>query len=111
MSLKVLKIDVCNIMDLYETSARNYTTPELAWQAALKMTDVVLGLFTDMDMHLFIEEVICGDISDITHCFAKGNASEIESYGENKPSEYSVYLCTKPPTTDNQLPTNRPPTH
>ncbi|GBN96254.1 hypothetical protein AVEN_38661-1 [Araneus ventricosus] len=36
-------------------AAHMLTSPGLAWQAALKMTDVKLDLFTDINMHLFIE--------------------------------------------------------
>ena len=40
--------------------AHNYTSPGLSQQAALKMMDVELDLFTDIDKHLFIEDVIRG---------------------------------------------------
>ena len=33
-----------------------YTSPGLAWQACLKMTEVDIELLTDPDMYLFIEE-------------------------------------------------------
>ena len=42
--------------------SHNYTSPGLSWQAALKMTDVELNLFTDIDQHLFIEEGFTGGV-------------------------------------------------
>lgn len=47
--------------------SHNYTAPVLAWQAALNMLHVELNLFTDMDMHLLIEEGIRGGVSIINH--------------------------------------------
>ena len=38
--------------------AHNYTFPGLSRETALKITDVELGLLTDIDQHLFIEEGI-----------------------------------------------------
>ena len=47
--------DVC--LQHYDLDpAHNYTPSVLSWQAALKMTDVELNLFTDFDQHLFIDE-------------------------------------------------------
>lgn len=46
--------------------AQFYTASELAGQAALKMTDIHLELFTDRDMHLFIERGLRGGISIIS---------------------------------------------
>ena len=36
--------------------AHNYTAPGLPWKAVLKMSDVELDLFTDMNMRSLIEE-------------------------------------------------------
>ena len=47
--------------------AHNYTSPGLSQQAALKMMDVELDLFTDIDKHLFIEDVIRGGVEMISH--------------------------------------------
>ena len=64
-----LLTDVFLLVDVFENlclqhyrldPAHNYTYPGLSWQAALKMTDVELDLFTDIDQHLFIEEGIRG---------------------------------------------------
>lgn len=57
--------DVC--LDYYELDpAHFYTSPGLAWQAALKMTGVRLGLITDIDQHQMVEKGLRGGISTIT---------------------------------------------
>jgi hypothetical protein len=45
-------------------TAHFYTSPGLAWQAALKMTGVRLELLTDIDMYLFIEKGLREGISN-----------------------------------------------
>ena len=41
-----------------------YTTPGLAWEAALKMSRVNLELITDIDMYTFIEEYTWWNLHD-----------------------------------------------
>ena len=48
----------------------NCTSHGLSWEAALKMTDVELDLFTDIDQHLFIEEGIMRVVAIISHQYA-----------------------------------------
>lgn len=72
--------------------ANFYTAPGLAWQAALKMTDVHLELFTDPDMHLFIERGLRGGISMISQRYAKANNPYVEDYNESQPNNYLMYL-------------------
>ena len=43
-----------------------YTSPGLAWDACLKLTDIKLDLISDPDMYLFVEKGIRGGISTIT---------------------------------------------
>ncbi|CAB3991165.1 uncharacterized transposon-derived [Paramuricea clavata] len=50
-----------------------YTAPGLAWDAALKLTEVELELISDPDMYLFIDKGIRGGISTITKRYAKAN--------------------------------------
>ncbi|XP_033726725.1 uncharacterized protein LOC117316295 [Pecten maximus] len=80
-------------LNYYELDpAHFYTSPGLAWQAALKMTGVNLELLTDIDMHLFIEKGLRRGVSMISHRFAKANNKYVPEYDSNKPDEYIMYL-------------------
>ena len=80
-----LKIDVVLLADVFESfrnmcltnygldPAHFYTTPGLSFQACLKMTDVKLELFTDPEMHLFVENNIKGGVSVISQRYAEAN--------------------------------------
>ena len=46
--------------------AHYYSAPGLSWDALLKKTGVELDLFTDLDMHLFIERGMRGGISMVS---------------------------------------------
>lgn len=69
-----------------------YTSPGLAWQAALKMTEVRLELLIYIDMHLFIEEGLRGGTSTISHRFSEANTSYLHDYNPNKPDSHILYL-------------------
>ena len=68
--LKAYNLDPCHF----------YTSPGLAWQSCLKMTDVELELLTDPDMYLFIEEGLRGGISMICNRFSKVNNPYVPDY-------------------------------
>ena len=77
--------DVCQ--DIYGLDpAHFYTAPGLAWQAALKKTEVRLELLTDIDMLLMVEKGIRGGICQVIQHYAKasnkymGEHSNQESY-------------------------------
>ena len=47
-----------------------YTSPGLAWDAMLKITEAEIDLISDPDMYLMIERGIRGGISTITKIYA-----------------------------------------
>ena len=55
-----------------------YTSPGLAWNAALKSTKIELELLSDNDMRLMIQQGIRGGISTIMHRFAHVNNEYME---------------------------------
>ena len=74
--------DVCS--DNYGLDpAWYYTAPGLAWDAALKITDVELELLSDPDMLLMIEKGIRGGISMISNRYGKANNSYMGSKFDN----------------------------
>ena len=72
--------------------AHYYTAPGLAWDAALKYTDVNLDTITDIDLHLFIERAIRGGISMITHRHAKADNPLLGDYNPAQPTSFILYL-------------------
>ena len=80
--LKAYNLDPCHF----------YTSPGLAWQACLKMTDVELELLTDPDMYLFIEEGLRGGISMISNRFSKANNPYVPDYNPKQETSYVMYL-------------------
>ena len=99
-----LLTDVLSLADVFENfrdvclqhygldPAHNYTSPGLSWEAALKMTDLKLGLLTDIDQHLFIEEGIREGVPMISHQYVRANASGMENYDASKGNSYIMYL-------------------
>ena len=80
-------------LETYELDpAHYYTAPGLAWDAALKFTQIELDTLTDIDHHLFIEAGLRGGISMVTHRFAKANNSFLEDYDETKQDSHIIYL-------------------
>jgi hypothetical protein len=99
-----LKSDVLLLADVFEnfrkTCLKNYgldpchyvSSPGLAWDSCLKMTKIQLELFTDVNMHLFIEKGSRGGVSIITHRKGVANNKYMKNYDENKPSKFISYL-------------------
>ena len=99
-----LTADVLILADIFEAfldtcmsnygldPAHSFTISGLAWQATLKMSDVQLDLFTDIDMHLFIERGIRGRVATITHRYAKANNQYLDNYDPSKEKELIIYL-------------------
>ena len=80
-----LKTDVLLVANVFETFRKTclghysldpayfYTSPGLAWQACLKMTEVRLKLLTDPDMLLMFERGTRGRITQAVHRYAQAN--------------------------------------
>ena len=70
-----------------------YTAPGLAWDAALKITEVKLELLSDPDMLLMVEKGIRGGISMISNRYGKANNPYMGSkYKAEQPTKYITYL-------------------
>ena len=99
------KVDVLLLANVFENfrnicltnygldPAHYYTAPGLAWDAALKVTDVSLELLSDVDTLLMIEESIRGGVSMISNRYAKANNKYMDDkFNSNEPSTYIQYL-------------------
>ena len=70
-----------------------YTTPGLAWDAALRMSRVDLWLIADKEMYHFVENTIRGGISMSSTRHAQANKPSFTvTYDANLPSHDLVYL-------------------
>ena len=93
-----LKSDTLLLADIFENFRKMYliiyeldlvkflSVPGLAWQAALKKTEVKLELLTDIDMLLMVEKGIRGGICHAAHWYAKANNKHVKDYNKNKES-------------------------
>ena len=99
------RVDVLLLADVFENfrdiciknynfdPAHYYTAPGLAWDSALKVTDVELELLSDPDMLLMVEKGISGGVSRIRHRYGKSiNKYMGTKYDASKPSTYITYL-------------------
>ena len=69
-----------------------YTLPSLAWNMALKHTEVELDLLTDPDMYLMVENNLRGGIAVISKRHAQANNPYVEEgYDESQPTSYLTY--------------------
>ena len=100
-----LKSDVLLLADVFEKfrsvclenyqldPAWYYTSPGLAWDAALKKTEVKLELLTGPDMLLMFEEGIRGGVSMITKRHGKANNPYMgDEFDPDSPTKYLAYL-------------------
>ena len=73
--------------------AHHFTSPGLAWDAALKKTKIELELLNDYDMLLMIQKGIRGGISMISNRYGVANNVYMnEMYDPSKESTYIQYL-------------------
>jgi len=68
------------------------TSPGVAWDAMLKMTEINLELISDTDMQLFIEKGLRRGISYIAHRYGKVNNKYMKDYNPEKKKSYLFYL-------------------
>ena len=70
-----------------------FTSPGLAWDAALKVTKIELELLSDHAMLLMIQKRIRGGISMLSNRYGTANNKYMDSaYDESKESTYIQYL-------------------
>ena len=99
------KVDVLLLADVFENfrniclknyeldPAHYYTAPGLAWDAALKVTDVNLELLSDIDMLLMVEKGTRGGVSMVSNRYGKANNKYMgDKFNSNEPSKYIQYL-------------------
>ena len=99
------RVDVLLFTDVFENfrniciknynldPAHYYTASGLAWDAALKATEVELELLSDMDMLLMVEKGIRGGVSLISNRYGKANNKYMGNrFNDSKPSKYITYL-------------------
>ena len=73
--------------------AHYYTSPGLAWDACLKITEVELELLSDVDMLLMIEKGIRWGVSMVSKRFAKANNKYMgEKFDREKGFRFIQYL-------------------
>ena len=81
MCLEIYKLD----------PAKFLSATGLAWQAALKKTNIKLDLLTDIDVLLMVEEGIRGGICHSIYQYAKASNKYTKDYDKNKESSYLQY--------------------
>ena len=80
-------------LSTYKLDPAHYLTlPGYSWDALLKCTNVSLELITDPDMYLFIEKVLRGGISMVSHRHARANNPQMENYDPEQPTSFLQYL-------------------
>ena len=99
-----LQLDVLLLADFFEKfrktclsyykldPAHYYTTPGMAWDAALRMSRVTLDLIIDKEIYHLIETSIRGGISMISTRHAKANNPALPKYDPNLPRQDLIYL-------------------
>ena len=91
-----MKVDVLLLAEIFEEFCEKsmaaygldplhyYISPGLSWDAMLKMTGVQLELLTDIDMVLFIEKGIRGEISQCSNRHAEAFNQYMQNFKEEK---------------------------
>ena len=77
--------------------SHHYTSPGLALDAALKMTNIEIELIcnspdmSNIDLHLFMESGIRGGVAAISHRHARANNPLVEEYDDTQPTKHLIY--------------------
>lgn len=82
MCLQSYKLDACHF----------YTSPGLAWQAALKMSGISLELLTDPTMYNIFELGIRGGVSMVCKKYSKANHIHLDDFNPTQESKHIMYL-------------------
>ena len=79
-------------LEIYELDpVKSISAPRLAWQAALKKTEVELDLLANIDRLLMVEKGIRGRICNAIHWYEKANNKYMKDYDKNKELPYLNY--------------------
>ena len=99
-----LETDVILLADVFENfreicmkhygldPAHYYTAPGLAYDAALKVSNIKLDLITDPNMLLMIEKGIRGGLTMASQRYARANNPYVQDFDPSKPTNYLMYL-------------------
>ena len=99
-----LKFDVLIIADVFENfrktgkeyynldPVRYFSCPGFAWDAVLKMTDIILKLISDIDIYQMVEIGLRGGVSYIANGYSKPNNKYMCDYDKDTESSYLIYL-------------------
>ena len=100
--LKTATVLLSNVFEVFRNTclqhykldpAHFYTSPGLAWQAALKKTGVKLELLTDPDTLLMFEKGTKGGITQAVHRYAKANNKYMgKKFHSKEESSFLQYL-------------------
>lgn len=82
MTMKNYKLD----------AAHFYTSPGLAWQAALKMSGITLDLLTNPFLYNMFELGIRGGVSMVSKKYGSANHSKINDFDEFQDNKHILYL-------------------
>ena len=72
-------------LEIYELDPAKF--PVLAWQTALKNTELKFDLLTDINILLIVEKGQRGICHSI-YQYAKGNSKYVKNYDKNKETSY-----------------------
>ena len=79
-------------MDYYSLDPCQYFgAPGLSFDAMFKMPGVKFQTISDINVHLFIEKGMRGDISNIRKRYALANNKYLKNYDSNKESAFIMY--------------------